>query len=398
MRITIPRAVRVPKVVDVVTVTVVALVTTLDAWYNVEDTRHADAITYALVFLSIAALLVRRAWPLPVAVICMAALTALYALGHYGELLNLPSVVALCTVAVQGNRRRSIIVGAFALAWSGVLARIGQDVWPEYITDAGSPTLAQVLMPAAALLLGESVRSNRELLDVHAARAAQAEADREREAARRVEEERLRIAREMHDILAHTVSGINVQAGVAVEAIEARPDVAREAMRQVRALGLDALQELRATVAVLRDGEAPESPHPTPHLDQLDDLLERTRRAGTDATLVRDTGTRKLSAPVELATYRIVQEALTNVVRHADAANVAVSVTCENDALIIEVTDDGSIRDQCLSQDASAPRPGFGLVGMAERAAAVGGEVGHGPMPGGGFRVRAVLPLDGVPS
>jgi signal transduction histidine kinase len=113
---------------------------------------------------------------------------------------------------------------------------------------------------------------------------------------------------------------------------------------------------------------------------------------------VRETGTRKLSAPVELATYRIVQEALTNVVRHADAANVAVSVTCENDALIIEITDDGSIRDQRLFQDASAPRPGFGLIGMAERAAAVGGEVRHGPMPGGGFRVRAVLPLDGVPS
>jgi len=393
MRFTIPQTLRSSKAADLATLAIVSAITLLDAWYNVEGTRQADAITYLLVATSIGALFFRRAWPLPVALVCMAALTTLYVLGHYGELLNLPTVVALYTVAVEGHRRRSIVVGASALTWSMVLAQIAQNTWPDVITDAGSPTLAEMLLPAAALLLGESVRTHRELLEIQSTRAAQAEADREREAARRVEEERLRIARELHDILAHTVAGINVQAGVAVDAFETKPEVAREAMRQVRASGREAIQELRATVAVLRESDDGTTPDPTPGLIEIPGLIESTRRSGVSATLLQDTGSRRLPAVVELAAYRIIQEALTNVIRHAKATNVAVSIRCEDDAVIVEVTYDGTPRTEGARD--SVESEGFGLVGMAERAAAVGGKVEYGPMPHGGFRVFAKLPLDG---
>ncbi|MGH2788245.1 MAG: sensor histidine kinase [Actinomycetota bacterium] len=393
MKISIPETLKSSVVVDAITVAVVAMVTSLDAWSNLPGTRQADAITHLLVAVSIAALLVRRWRPLLVAVICMVALTTLYALGHFGELLNLPTIVALYTVAVQGNRRRSIVVGALAMLWSAGLAWIARNTWPDFITDVGVPTLAEMVLPAAALLLGESVRSRRELLDSYAARAARANADREHEARRRVEEERLRIARELHDIVAHTVAGITVQAGVAVEAFEARSDVARRAMLQVRALGREALQELRATVAVLRDDQSEGSPSPAPHLDQLNELVERTRSAGVNVTLKQDTGAGRLPAVVELAAYRIVQEALTNVIRHADAANVAVSVTCENNMVVVEVSDDGdSTRDSAEHESVRAP--GFGLIGMTERAIAIGGRVQYGSMPDGGFRVHAVLPVN----
>ena len=395
MKNALPEPLKSSAVVDVLLLAVVAIVTSLDAWSNLPGTRQADAITYLLVAVSIAALLIRRRRPLMVAVVCMAALTSLYALGHFGELLNLPTIVALYTVAVQGNRRRSIVVGAFAMLWSAGLAWIARITWPDFITDVGLPTLAEIVLPAVALLLGETVRSGRELLEVYAARARQAEADREREVIRRVEEERLRIARELHDIVAHTVAGINVQTGVAVEAFEARPEVARRAMLQVRSSGREALQELRAAVALLRDDKSKEPLTPMPHLDQLNELAQHARSAGVSVTLKRDTGAARPPAMVELAAYRIVQEALTNVIRHADAANVAVSVTCENDTMVIEVTDDGPSKSNDPIPNRSGSAPGFGLIGMTERAAAIGGTVDHGPLPGGGFRVHAVLPLDG---
>lgn len=395
MNLAIPESLKSSVVVDALTVAVVAMVTSLDAWSNLPGTRQADAITYVLVAVSIAALLARRWRPLLVAVVCMAALTTLYALGHYGELLNLPTIVALYTVAVHGYRRRSIVVGACAMLWSAGLTWIARSTWPSFITDVGVPTLAEIILPAAALLLGETVRSRRELLDVYAARAARAETDREREAIRRVDEERLRIARELHDIVAHTVVGINVQAGVAVEASESRSDVARRAMLQVRASGREALQELRATVAVLRDDQSKGPLHPAPHLDQLNELLGHTRTAGVNVTLKRDTGAGRLRPVVELAAYRIVQEALTNVIRHADAENVAVSVTCENNMMVVEVTDDGTSTSDGDVANEPARAPGFGLIGMTERATAIGGRVEHGPMPDGGFRVHAVLPLAG---
>ncbi len=378
-----------PRVVDVVVATVVAIPTTMDAWFNVPGTRQADGATYLLVVVSIVALLFRRTWPEGVAVVCGLALTAWYLLGHHGEALNLPTIVALYTVAVQGDRRRSLIVGAIAVAWSASVTLL--------VEEAANAPILEMAWPVVALLFGENVRNRRELLDEYARRAELAELDRERESRRKVEEERLRIAREFHDVVAHTVTAMNVQTGVAIDAFDARPDVARRALQQVRTSGREALQELRATVAVLRDDSAKGSTQPAPHTGQLDELVELTQSAGLNVSLELDTEGRNLPSVVELAAYRIVQEALTNVIRHAGARNAAVSVACEDDSLVVEVVDDGvTTNGRAPDERDESPKEGYGLTGMAERAAAIGGRVEHGPAPGGGFRVLAVLPLDGA--
>jgi len=374
-----------PFLVDVLVAGAVAVPVSLDAWWNEPGTRQADAITYLLVVVSIGALLVRRRWPMAVAVVCGAAVTTWYLLGHHGEALIVPTMVALYTVATQGDRRRTARVGVVAVVWSAAVS-LGAD-------QVGF-LFAESVWPLIALLLGEVVRGRRELLDEYAARAARAEAEREKEARRRVEEERLRIARELHDIVAHTVAAMNVQAGLAADAFDARPDLARGALAQVRASGREAVQELHAVVGVLRDDGANGSTLPAPRLSQLDELVERTAAAGLNVTLHRQTGEQSLPAVVELATYRIVQEALTNVIRHAGARHTVVSVIRENSAVVVEVADDGTAGDGAAP--AGVPTRGFGLVGMGERAAAIGGTVEHGPRPEGGFRVRAVLPVDGV--
>lgn len=376
-----------PRVVDVLVAAVVAIPTTMDAWFNVPGSRQADAITYLLVVVSIVALLFRRRWPKGVAVACGLALTAWYLLGHHGEALNLPTIVALYTIAVQGDRRRSLIVGAVAVAWSAAVSLS--------VEEAANAPVLEMAWPVIALLFGENVRNRRELLDEYARRAELAELDWERESRRRVEEERLRIAREFHDVVAHTVTAMNVQTGVAIDAFDARPDVARRALQQVRASGREALQELRATVAILRDASAKRPTQPAPHTGQLQELVELTQSADLNVTLELDTGGKNLPSVVELAAYRIVQEALTNVIRHAGARNAAVTVACANDSLVVEVVDDGISRNgRAPGESHEIIREGYGLAGMAERAAAIGGRVEHGPAVGGGFRVHAVLPLD----
>jgi signal transduction histidine kinase len=216
--------------VDVVVAATVAVPTLADAWWNLPGTRAADGLTYLLVVLSVGALLVRRRWPIAVASVCGGALTVLMVLGHQGELLILPSAVALYTVAVRGDRRRSLLVGVAAVAWFGGLA------W--FATGRSSAPVTEMLWPAGALLLGEVVRGRRELLAEHAAREARAAADRERQAQQRVQHERLRIAREFHDVVAHTMAAINVQMGVAVAAFDQHPDTrARRWRRRGRPAG-----------------------------------------------------------------------------------------------------------------------------------------------------------------
>lgn len=363
---------------------VVAVVTGMDAWWNQPGTREADAVTYLLAVVSVAVLLVRHRWPLTVAVVCGLALTAWYLLGHRGELLNLPSAVALYTVSTHNSRRRIVMVGAVAVTWSAGLA------WAT--GDRSSAPMAEMLWPVVALLLGEAVRGRRELLGEYAARVARAAADQEREAQRRMEQERLRIAREVHDVVAHTMAAVHVQMGVAVAAFDDRPDTARAALVQARTSSREALQELRATVALLRETVPRDVPAPAPRLSQLPDLVDRAGSAGVQVSLQHDTGGRDLPAVVELAAYRIVQEALTNVIRHAHSGSATVSVTCHADTLVVEVRDDGT---GTRSLDA-VRAGGHGLIGMIERAEAIGGSLEHGPSPGGGFRIRAVLPCAGA--
>ncbi|MDG4856686.1 sensor histidine kinase [Streptomyces sp. T-3] len=367
-----------PLAVDLLVVAVVALFTASDAAVNDPGYRQADWFTWLLLAVSLAALVWRRRWPVPVVVSTGAACAGWALYGHIGELLNLPVIVALYTVAVLGNRRRTLWTGLVAALVSGAVAlRVGQDV----ANPQGLPLL-EMIWPLVPLLLGEVVRTRRQLMVEYAARAVRAEEDREAEAARRVHEERVRIARELHDIVAHTVTAMTVQAGVALDALDAKPEVSRRAMRQVRESGREAVQELTATVSVLRKSGG-ESTQPAPGLDELPELVERFNGSSVEITLRQDR-VPGLPSLTGLAAYRIVQEALTNVVKHSGARHAAVSVRIDSDRLHVEVVDDGPTAEPGTG--------GFGLLGMRERAAAAGGTIEYGPVSGGGFRVRAELP------
>ena len=378
-----------PRVRDLAVVAVVAVPTGMDAWWNTAGSRQADGWTYALLVAQLVALVGRRRSPLAVTVACGLALTAWYVMGHHGEALNLPTMVGLYTLAVQGDRRASVVAGVVAAAWFGGLAELEGN-------PIGSPVL-EMAWPAVPLLLGEVVRGRRELLAAYVERAERAEAEREREGRRRAEEERLRIARELHDVVAHTLVAVNVHMNVASQAFGSHPDAAERALAQARASSKEALAELRAAVAVLRADQpgAHEPTAPTPGLDGVGDLVTGARRAGVDVTLDDATGDVTVPAVVGLAAYRIVQESLANVLRHARATRATVRLAVEGGALVVEVADDG-VGPPPPARGADGPG-GFGLVGMAERAAVLGGALAHGPLPGGGFRVRATLPT-GAPA
>ncbi|WP_432008510.1 sensor histidine kinase [Streptomyces bacillaris] len=374
-----------PLAADLLVVAVVGLFTGSDLAVNDPGSRQADALSWALFALSLAALVVRRRRPVPVACVTGAACAGWALYGHIGELLNLPVIVALYTVAVLGDRRRTLWAGVTAAVVSGAVALIvGRDV----VNPQGLPVL-EMIWPLVPLLLGEAERTRRELLAEYAARAERAEAEREREAARRVRQERVRVAREIHDILAHTVSAMTVQAGVALDALDTAPEVSRRAMTQVRASGKEAVRELRATLSVLRETE---STAPAPRLDELPGLVEGVEAGGARVTLRREPSGGAYPGVVETTAYRIVQEALTNVVKHSGAGRVAVSLTGADAHLEIEIVDDGPPRPEPSTGE------GYGLIGMRERVPAVGGTLTYGPVPGGGFRVHAVLPTEGAPS
>jgi signal transduction histidine kinase len=220
--------------------------------------------------------------------------------------------------------------------------------------------------------------------------AAEAARTRGEEARRRASEERLRIARELHDVVAHNISLINVQASTALHLIDERPEQARTALAAIKQASKEALGELRSVVDILRQSDEEPPRAPAPSLARLDDLVSRVSAAGLEVLTKVEGDRRPLPAPVELAAFRIVQEALTNVHRHAGAASATVHVTYGERDLTVRVDDDG----RGASPDGGAGG-GAGIAGMRERVAALGGELEAGPRGEGGFRVLARLPLDG---
>lgn len=347
----------------------VGCLTAADLASNVPGSREDDWLSWALLGVAVFGLCWQRRRPLLATVVTGAGSLGWTLLGHLGELLNLPWMVALYFLASSGDRRRTLWIGAAAAFASGAVAVLAGQ---EEGRPVPSPVL-EMAIPLVPLLLGEVVRGRRELTASYAERARRAEQEREREVERRVREERMRIARELHDIVAHTVSAMTVQAGVALDALDRRPELSRAALRQVRDSGREAVRELRTTLSVLRDDEAT----PVAPADRLGISLRGGDLVGAEGGL---------PPVVELAAYRIVQEALTNVLRHSRArhATVAVGLDAER-RLVVEVVDEGPAR-------AGSGDAGLGLVGMRERATAVGGALDVGPLPDGGFRVRATLP------
>jgi signal transduction histidine kinase len=235
------------------------------------------------------------------------------------------------------------------------------------------------------LSVAEVIRYRRE-------RAIQAARTREEAAERRASEERLQIAREVHDLVAHNMSLINVQAGTALHLMDREPDRARMALEAIKAASKDALVELRSVLGVLRRAgeDAPRSP--TPGIERLDDLVMAAAGSGLAVDVQIQGDRRALPPTADLAAYRIVQEALTNIARHAGAKAATVRLEYGAADVVVQVDDDG----RGSGSGASDHPGGNGITGMRERAAVLGGTLQAGPRPGGGFRVRAWLPLEDV--
>ncbi|TJZ51230.1 sensor histidine kinase [Streptomyces piniterrae] len=317
------------------------------------------------------------------------------------------SVIALFTVASRTDRPTTWRVGALTVVVLTASAMLfGEHPW--YAQE----NLAIFAWTGMAAACGDAVRSRRAYVDAIRERAERAERTREEEARRRVAEERMRIARELHDVVAHHIALVNVQAGVASHVMDNRPDQAKQALAHVREASRSALEELRATVGLLRQSDDPKAPtEPAPGLGVLDQLVEGFVRAGlpVDLEIPRPPGA--LPGSVDLTAYRVVQEALTNVHKHAGAgARATVRIVRSEAVLTVTVLDDGAGRagvprqrggDRPSAEPGEAAEPaesggGHGLIGMRERVFALRGTVVTGPRAAGGFQVRVTLPLQAV--
>ncbi|MGQ5262540.1 sensor histidine kinase [Micromonospora sp. ZYX-F-536] len=335
---------------------------------------NTDLLGYALLVAGGLALAARRRAPVPVL-----AVTGLCAVGYQAVGFDVPAVAFLFAVyaAVRAGHRVVTVVAAVLMLAALPLAALAlpqeMSVTEALARARGALELAWLVAAGAA---GEALRQAER-------RADEAERTREETARRRADEERLHIARELHDSLTHQISIIKVQAEVAVHLARKRGEQVPEALLAIREAGREATRELRATLETLRDdGRAP------PHgLDQLPDLVQRARMTGLDATLTIEGQRPEVPAAVDRTAYRIVQESLTNIARHAAAASASVRIDYRPDTLAIRVDDDGSATPD------TAPMPGVGLLGMRERVTALGGRLRAEPRDEGGFSVHAELPV-----
>jgi signal transduction histidine kinase len=346
---------------------------------------HLTVLNWVLAAAGPAALTARRRHPAAVTWIAFTATLAPSVL-WFGYL---SLIVAFFAAAASGHRRAAWTVLAAAYVSSCWLAPLAwnRPMAPPLVALLAAGWLAVVVLAAEAARMRRS-------------RKAEAAAARQLDDRRRASEERLRMARELHDVIGHNVSLINLQAGVGLDLMDTHPEQARVALAAVRTVSGQALEELRAMLSALREtGEdAPRSP--VPGLDCLPDLVAGTRAAGLAVTTSVEGQARALPATVDLAAYRIVQESLTNAARHAGpAATVTVRLAYGRNDLSIEVADNGrALAAHGVSRNGTGHAwAGTGIPGMRERALALGGHLAAGPRPGGGFRVQARLPVDGTP-
>jgi signal transduction histidine kinase len=380
-----------PWVVDIAIVAVVGTVEVTASlaghWGHFSPSGHRalDGFGIALLVVSALALVVRRQRPVAVLVLNVTAVMLYYLLGYPGEVAFLSLYVAFFTAVTSGHR---------LAAWVGA-AVLAANMWLSWLTGypIGASTLAWALVCLLIVLgTGEVVRLRRAYLDSLRQRAIEAERTRDEESRRRVSEERLHIARELHDLIGHNISLIHVQASVALHLLERQPDQAAAALTAIKQASKDTLDELRQVIGAVRNAgeEAPRLP--ARGLDDLGALVSATAAADLDVRMEVSGSPRPVPAALGLAAFRIVQESLTNVRRHAGPAAVAVRLEYGDRDLTVRVEDDG--------RGPGAPGPGrsggSGLTGMRERAAAVGGKLEAGARPGGGFQVVAWLPLNGA--
>ncbi len=340
---------------------------------------------YLLGVAMAAPVLARRRHPVAVLYAVTVVLLVYYTVGYPGFPPSLVLAVPLYDAVLAGKPWWAIPVPTVFLS-IGMLVAMRHGMAP---LDTVAVFLPEIAIAAVAILLGALIRSRHAYADEVRKQALRAEQERQRDAERLVVEERLRIARELHDTVAHAVATITVQSGAALHLIDAEPGRAREALTAIRATGKAALAEMRATLDVLRAGDgAGATSDRHAGLEEVPGLLAAVRAAGLEVTVTGDPAAGRLDGPADHAAYRILQESLTNVLRHAgSSARADVRITWAPDDVMIEVSDDG------VGPVPATGSGGHGLAGMRERAGSVGGWLETGAGSGGGFRVRAHLPL-----
>jgi signal transduction histidine kinase len=346
---------------------------------------HPTPAALALVAVASLVLAWRNRWPFAVLAASTAAVVGYTLLGYVNGAALLAPAVAVYTVATRTTARRALVATAAALA-ALLVATATSNPFPVGLAGV-LPLLEVLAVLFAASCVGGIAVSNRR------AYVASIQARADEDARRRVDEERLRIARELHDVVAHTMSTINVQANAAAAVLADRPDTAAQALQTIRTASRDGLRELRAILNVLRQADEADLTAPTPGLSQVEALLTSAAQAGLPTSL-RITGEPAALPPaIDVAAYRIIQESLTNAIRHAGPATATVSLTYSDADLLIEVTDTGR-GDPAAGGAASGGSTGHGLIGMRERAAAAGGVLRAGSGSMGGYVVTARLPME----
>jgi signal transduction histidine kinase len=381
------------RLVDLGVVVVVGVLSVADvasAASTTEDWQHpVDALAYVLVLAGSVSLYWRRRAPIAVLAFVTAVVVTMY-LREYGAFLSVLGLPAIYAVAAHEDHRRrawwAIFISCTALVVAAGVSLLDRPEGFAYLT-----AVSMIGFLAAGAAAGVVIRNRERIFVDTERRAAQAEADRLAEAERAVVRERGRIAREMHDVVAHSMSVIAVQAAAGREIVHSNPDKAADVFERIETVGREALAELRRMLGVLREtGDEQTSLTPQPGIGDIAGAVEQSCAVGVETTLVVEGDQRPLAPGVELAAYRIVQEALTNVRKHAGgSASVTVHITYEPQEVMIEVIDDGRGAVTSLSRSGG----GHGLIGMRERVEIYGGELTSGPRPGGGFVVRAVLPV-----
>ncbi|MGH3951944.1 MAG: sensor histidine kinase [Pseudonocardiaceae bacterium] len=333
--------------------------------------KRVDAVAFALVLAGAVTVAVRRRWPVTTLAVIAVLTSAYLVLGYpYGPIF-FPFFVAVYTVAAYTALRTAVPAALAALAVLLVHLFTHQAAIPGFAGIV--PGSAWVVVPFA---IGITVRLTRE-----GRQREQAEAVRQR-----VYDERLRIAQEVHDVVGHGLAAIKMQAEVALHLLTKKPEQAEQALTAISRTSTEALGEVRTTLAVVRQPDTDRTP--TPGLGRIDDLRQRMTDAGVQVDLDTTGTPRGLPAAVELAGYRVVQESLTNVLRHGECKIATVRVAYDTGAVVIAISNPAA--------DTSGERTGFGIQGMAERVTALGGEFSAGPTGDGRFEVRASIPIGGT--
>lgn len=369
-----------PVLVDALMAIGTALAFLGAAFSSPEPGRDVDWVAFVVAALLGGVLFFRRRWPLGVFIFSIALITVYMSFNYPAVGLAFPLAASLYTVGLRGRTEPAAIV-LFGALIVGILSRIVSEQEETFFVVVNM--IQEGIGLAAALLLGETVRSRRALAAETSERLRLIALEQKSESERRVIEERMQIARDLHDSIGHSMTVVSIQANVAAEEFDHDPHQARVAIESVRGASKEAMSELRSAVTVMRKGEA--APVPARGADGIEALVENARAAGLTVQAQID-DLDEVPPLVGLTLYRITQEALTNVLRHAGADRVDLLAEVEQHSVRLRVDDNGTATG-------GTANAGIGIAGMTERVTSIGGRFEAGTRPGGGFRVEAEIPL-----